>query len=200
MKWLTLKRLAIPVVIVIISSCSLAFIGSLIGGMETRGSFEPWHPLGVPPEQAIEIYAHTDNTPFVKTVNGNFYHCTYFRQSDSQNCWTKVDRSDLEIVDSYPCIPDVHFNVPSPPGEVVDMFEFEGCAGGLSVVTTQNNFALLEDGSVWAWSYGYSNFSGISTMGYILEGFYWGMILGGIIVFVLLVFKIVRYKFFQSTL
>ena len=179
MKWLTWKRFAIPVVIVIISSCSLAFVGCSIGGMETRGSFEPWHPLGVPPEQATKIYyAHYENTPFVETVNGNFYQCTHFRQSSSENCWNKVNRSDLEIIDSYPCIPDVHFNVPSPPGEVLDMIEVQGCAGGLGgMSTTQHNFVLLEDGSVWGWNYDHSSFSGIIIVGYIFEGLYWGVIL-----------------------
>ena len=197
MKWLTWKRFAIPVVIVIISSCLSAFIGALIGGMETRGSFEPWHSLGVPPEQAIKIYAHYGNTPFVETVNGNLYLCTDFRQSNPQNCWTKVDWSELRIVDSYPCFPDIYFNVPRPPGEVLDIVETQVCESGFGTTsTTQHNFVLLKDGSVWAWNYSYSSpFSGIGTIGYMFKGFYWGMILGGIIVFVLLVFNIFRYKF-----
>jgi len=133
----------------------IACLGGLYAHLTIRGWFESWQPLGKPPEKAVKIFAYPkEQLPFIETSNGETYLCSHSRTGYWEDCWVKVERSQLEIIDSYPCEPGKRFYVSKPPGQVIDMVEFESCDAGLGISgTTRHSFALLEDGSVWTWKH-----------------------------------------------
>ena len=59
---------------------TLTLIATLLGGLyahlNNRGWFEPWQPLGQPPEKAVKIYAHKEGLPFIETSDGEIYLCS----------------------------------------------------------------------------------------------------------------------------
>ena len=137
-----------------------AFLCGLYAHLNNSGWFEPWKPLGKPPEKAVKISYYEGNVkdylPFVETTDGIVYFYSNSLSNNQKNYWVKTDFSELPIKKTYPCYKVDPFDVPKPPGKVIDMVEFESCWVGLAVIsatTTQHNFVLLEDGSVWAWEY-----------------------------------------------
>lgn len=49
-----------------------------------------------------------------------------------------------------PCDRPANFEVPSPPGQVIDSREVQTCH---PEAVHQVNFAVLEDGSIWRWQH-----------------------------------------------
>jgi len=174
-----------PGLITIILVISVAFLGGLYAYLSNLGWFEPWKPLGKPLEKPIKISFYEENSPLVQTIDGTIYTCLNSLSANQKDCWIKTEFLELPKKESSPCYTVDPFDVPKLPEKVIDMVEFESCPNrGLMFSTPrQHNFALLEDGSVWAWEYSHrvGGFAFFDIFIYTIMGAVLGLILGGVI-------------------
>lgn len=129
--------------------------GARYGTAWHRGTILEWKPLEPPPEKATEILAAGAGSGdswavYVKTTNQKVYSCSY------EICWIEKTVVPEDLRANPPCDPPVYFEVPSPPGQVVDSREAQACN---SEAGYQVNFVVLEDGSVWRWQHYTTAFS-----------------------------------------
>lgn len=132
----------------------LPILGCLAGGWYgvawNRGSVISWKRLEPLPQKATHILAAGTGLSnyswvvYVKTTNQKVYSCS------PEACWLEKTVVPEELLASPPCDRPAHFEVPSPPGRVVDSIETQACHPEAAY---QVNFAVLEDGSVWRWQH-----------------------------------------------
>jgi len=116
----------------------------------TNGFLANWSSLGTPPGKAVSIQATASQSvtrkTIVKTADGKFY--AY--QPGLFSNWVETTWSYPEKTVISPTCPG--FDKPRPylPHAIVD------CAGFFTWEwqTTEDFFAVLDDGSVWRWQYG----------------------------------------------
>lgn len=164
---------------------SAAFLGGLYAHLNNSGWFEPWRSLGKPPERATRISYDGEGLPLVETSEGTSYVCSTPLSAKQKNCWVKVDVSQLQTKEVYPCDEVDPIAVPKPPGKVSDTVKFESCPhrGLMFSTTRQHNFVLLEDGSVWMWEYSHSvpGFAFFDIYIHTIVGTVLGLILGVVV-------------------
>jgi|SRR3990172_4463262 len=152
---------------------TLAVVGLLIGGlmgarrMDRLPLGKPWEPLGSPPAKVTKLLRIDWEGDYVATADDQVYKC----------CW---ERSELPEFPSYPpshfpC--DVSQEKPAPPGTTIDELEVTYCGPDYGVSSA---LVLLEDGSVWRWSYVSNPLAAIGILlSYSLGGIAVGFLLGG---------------------
>jgi len=108
-----------------------------------------WTPLGTPPGKAVSVQAIASQSvgqkTIVKTADGKFY--AY--QPGSLPNWVETSWSYSEKTNLSPTCPGFDRPRPSLPHAIVD------CDGTFTWEwqTTEDFFAVLDDGSVWRWQY-----------------------------------------------
>ena len=152
---------------------ALAVVGLMIGALVGFGRVDrlpleqPWQPLGAPPATITGLLQIDRGDLYVAAADDQIYKC----------CWA---RSELPAYPSgpgshFPC--DVSQEKPSPPAGVIDRLEVTYCGPDYGISYA---YVLLEDGSVWKWSFAQD---GLATMGalltYSLGGVGGGFLLGG---------------------
>jgi len=153
----------------------IAVVGLLIGGLLGLGRVDrlpreqPWQPLGSPPAEVTGLLQIDRGELYVAAADDQIYRC----------CWEPA------ALPEFPSYPPSHFpcegsqDKPIPPGTTVDRLEVIYCGPdyGLSYA-----YVLLEDGSVWSWSYAEDALTTIGTLlTYPLGGIGGGLLLGGAI-------------------
>ena len=111
------------------------------------GVSEGWTSLGTPPEKAVKLAGADLDTIYAQASNGHLYVCALF--SSAGKCWQKTDHIEISP-DPYPCTFSPS-DILKPPGEVIDRIDVYYCGADTS---TETNYALLADGSVWNRRYG----------------------------------------------
>jgi hypothetical protein len=150
-------------------------IGLLVGGglgLQRAGELllTPWRRLEAPPEPITRFLLISGDDLFVQAAEGRIYRC----------CWSVAE------LPPYPAYPSTHFPCesslarPTPPGTVVDQIERTYCGADYGIFY---QYVLLEDGSVWQWSYAGSGLEAGSTiLTYGLCGLGSGLSAGGLAV------------------
>lgn len=151
-------------------------IGLRFADAQNREVPQTWSALGVPPERASKILFADPLNLFVETVSGRVYRC----------CWNPTDAPQPTTTDLYRCQTTPAYQVPTPPGKVMDRREVSYCNAEAVILQT---FVILDDGSVWKWRYDPN----------ALAGFTWLVVFGlggagfGVIVSASLVKLIIRF-------
>jgi len=148
-------------VIILVSIILAPVLGYLIANWRAQaqrsGAFVRWQSLGSLPEKAVSIRGAIA----VETLTGQVYIC----------CWQKEDRTQDEFGhrlfrDVEPCglasievdgVPSSSFfEVPGPPGPIVDCAEVVNYTG-ISGFFSQSRYVILEDGTVWKWDHSFNS-------------------------------------------
>ncbi len=150
-------------------------IGAITGLFLTlaiiNGVFVPWEPLGKPSIEAIELLAADFDEVFVRTTSDMIYSCNLYQD----DCWVpKESLQELPEI-TYPCNDAPFHSLRNLPGEKVDSLEVTYC--GIEH-TSQVNYVLLDDGSVWIWRHGSFVYTGLI---YVCAGSILGLVIGGFI-------------------
>ena len=115
-----------------------------------------WIMMEPPPERAVSF---SGNLPyniwggefFVETTDGNIYSYVCGLEIDCE--WRKVDDKQENLSDEFNgCVSEQSSNYLTPfikPGKVIDKYQVEFCGPDYS---TQVNYILLDDGTIWTWS------------------------------------------------
>lgn len=152
---------------------ALAVVGLLIGALlgfrrvDELPLEEPWEQVGSPPARVTALLMIDRGDLYVTAADDQVYRC----------CW---ERSELP---DYPSGPGSHFpcdvsqEKPSPPAGVINRLDITYCGPDYGLAYA---YVLLDDGSVWRWSYAQD---GLATMGavltYSLGGVGGGLLFGG---------------------
>jgi hypothetical protein len=152
---------------------ALGGAGLLLGGLmgirraEGLSREEPWRPLGSPPTRVTRLLRIDADGAYVAASDDQVYKC----------CW---EPSELRESPSYP---SSHFpcegdqDRPTAPGKVIDQQEVAYCGPDYGISYA---LVLLDDGSVWEWSYASNPLAGIGILlSYALAGIASGFLLGG---------------------
>jgi hypothetical protein len=112
--------------------------------------FPIWIPVMPPPEKATKLLAYhdnafEDNTLYVRTTDGNIYAYGPSSYGGNDIKWRIVKEVNQEA-SGYECAGK--FSTPNPPGKIVSQLESHPCIVDSS---TQVNYIILEDGSIWQW-------------------------------------------------
>lgn len=144
----------IPLAFTFLSLYVLFFIGDL----HTNGTFLNWHSIGSPPEKVIKIVGICEDEACVETQNKKFYmfnsyHCN---EAAIQSCWEQVDSILVEEPQMIDCW--YKFPTKNPPRNTVQSIVTNDCGSGGA---SQANYALLKDGSIWAWEKSTTDLQGV---------------------------------------
>jgi hypothetical protein len=136
------------------------------------GVSEGWTSLGTPPEKAVKLVGADPDTVYAQASNGHIYGCTLF--SSAEKCWQETDHMEI-TPDPYPCTFSPS-DILKPPGEIIDRIDVYYCGADMS---SETNYALLADGSVWNRRYGRAgNFLGCLLIQGSQAVFVIGLLLG----------------------
>ncbi len=143
--------------IAILFSIILSIVGFVWGYW--YGSQINWLRLNAPPEKPGQIVGlGVENSPegyyalVIQTVDGNMY---YYRESGGPERWVEVTQERVRWIDggSEPCGAAVRSFIPPPPGKVIQCLEYAGYYAQWEPEVYIKQWVLLDDGSVWKWSY-----------------------------------------------
>ncbi|MFN8459719.1 MAG: hypothetical protein U0401_34575 [Anaerolineae bacterium] len=154
--------LIIIVAIIIGPTVAGCWAGLWLAQTWNSGGFVRWErlpPLPQPPLQLVggAIAGNFRGVVYVKTIDGQVYAC---RPRETDACWLKTNTpskggSEDETCAAYP----LRYTVAEPPGPVKEHLRVQWChfeAGA------QNDFVLLEDGSIWVWQHWDANYLNLS--------------------------------------
>ena len=104
--------------------------------------FTRWQPLGSPPGGAVDILDADASFVYVMNSQGEVYRWLID--------WEKTQPLERPLLDPDRVCEPMAPRLPAPPGEVVDRIEGTQCyADGAGYF----HYVLLEDGSLWKWSF-----------------------------------------------
>jgi len=145
----------------------MTILGCLVGlaifNIRTRGLFIGWQSLGrplesdnignFPGEKIIRIRSYNLGQIQVETDHSRIFQagirqCLQYALPERQNCWRIGQPGELITGDFVPCEPQ--FWIRQPPRGVIERVQSGSC---IYAQIIQTSYALLEDGSVWAWTY-----------------------------------------------
>lgn len=169
-------------------------IGALLGvaAFVCNYIFPMWQQVTMPPEMSAQLLAYhsnayEENTLYVRAITGNIYTYGPSSYGAGDVKWRKVEEVNQEA-SKYQCVGK--FSTPNPPGKVVSQVEGHPCIVDAS---SQVNYILLEDGSIWRWEKTVPEFAIIWALFglglYVLIGGGLGVIAGVLIGFVIVKFK-----------
>jgi len=120
-----------------------------------------WQQISNPPDEAIEIlgYYYLGETVYVRTATGKIYACSSPSYKENKGC-TELTEVPPELNINVSCNWKV-FPTPKPPGKTIHQFEAHPC---IPDSTLQVNHIILEDGSIWKWEKGTSEFGDFFTV------------------------------------
>jgi hypothetical protein len=176
-----------------------AIVGFIIGALlaiavlALEFVFPVWLPIMAPPEKAIQLLAYHNNdfeanTLYVRTVSGNVYAFRFLTYGTSDIEWRSVEQANADA-NNYECNFG-KFSTPRPPGRMVSQLESHPCVLDSS---SQVNYIILEDGSIWRWGKSVYEFEEI----WVVFGLIVSVIIGGglgVALGVLIGFVIVKFK------
>jgi hypothetical protein len=119
-----------------------------------------WTPLGTPPGKAVSVLATSSQSVMQKTIvitaDGKFY--AY--QPGSVSNWVETSWSYPKNINLNPTCPGFVRPRPSLPHAIND------CKGSFTWEwqSTEDFFAVLDDGSVWRWQYGVGLMEGLKRL------------------------------------
>lgn len=152
---------------------ALGAVGLLVGGLLALARVnnlpqrEPWEPLGSPPKPVTELIRIDWEDVYVAATDGEVYRC----------CWERTELPEFPThpPSHFPC--DVSIEKSTPPGQVVDRLDVTYCGPDYGI---SYGLALLEDGTVWKWSYDSSPLGAFgAVVMYSLCGAGAGLLIGG---------------------
>ena len=141
-----------------------------------------WRRISNPPDKAIELfgYYYLGEMVYVGTETRKIYACSSPTYKDNKGC-TKLTEIPPESNINVSCNWKV-FPTPKPPGRTIHQFEAHPC---IPDSTLQVNHIILEDGSIWKWEKGTSEFGDFLTAIFVgvcgIAGAVLGLISGVII-------------------
>jgi hypothetical protein len=148
------------------------------------GSQIEWSPLNSPPAKPSHIVGiGVENTPegdfamVIQMINGDMY---YYQESARPARWVEANEERVRWLEkgSETCGTTERPFIPPPPGKVMQCVEYAGPFAEQEPEVYVRQWVLLEDGSVWKWSYPRSLLYAIIRRN-ILFGFL-GLLAGGL--------------------
>jgi hypothetical protein len=110
-----------------------------------------WESLDAPPEPAVEFVDADLGFVSVRGQDGSTFECVHWTGETGDNaCWKNVEQSRKSIGGTEHGV-SYGGKMPSPPGPVVESLDLIGHEHRES--TTYVRYVLLEDGTVWFWTY-----------------------------------------------
>lgn len=143
--------------VAVLFSVILPIVGC-VGGY-WYGSQIEWLRLNSPPAKPSHIVGiGVENTPegdfamVIQTINGDMY---YYQESASPALWVEANEERVRWLEkgSEPCGTTERPFIPPPPGKVMQCVEYAGPLAEQEPEVNVKQWILLEDGSVWKWSY-----------------------------------------------
>ncbi|NOH03351.1 MAG: hypothetical protein HND47_16010 [Chloroflexi bacterium] len=168
--------------IAIVFSVALPIVGC-VGGY-WYGSQIDWFRLSPPPAKPSHIVGiGFENSPegdfafVIQTVNGDRY---YYRESGAEH-WVEAKEERVRWFEegNQPCGATARPFIPPPPGKVIECVEYAGPYAEQEPEVYVKQLVLLDDSSVWKWSYPRSLIYAIIRRN-ILFGFL-GLLAGGLL-------------------
>lgn len=120
----------------------LCALGILAAWIIESGKLSKWQPLGIPPGGAKEFADANATYVYVISNSGNLYRCPI--------CWEQAVPLEKPLNDPDRICPPSFTKIPPVPGEVRVQLGGRECHAD---ATTDYQYAILSDGSVWAWSH-----------------------------------------------
>ncbi len=167
-----------------------------LGAQFFGGRGGDWEALpAVPGGAAALLGADIDLSPgswrvFVESDDGQVYQWPRYCE---ENCW-EVSEWPQPLYAEDPCIVPIDFDLPTPPGEIVDRTYAEACHFEGAAYRTE--FVVLGDGSLWYWQYAAT--AGLAVLfGGLMGGLLGaglGLLCGVVIAIVLVVLMIRRWR------
>jgi hypothetical protein len=159
-------------------------------------SSEEWQSLGKPPAPAIQILGLCEGVICVKSSDGRSYRRNTVDCDElANNCWLEVssDNSELPSPRIYNrCM--YEFKIPDPPANTIQIIGVKECGSGGDIY---QSFALLEDGSIWAWNHSIYDLAGLVILLQVFLAALIGLVVGLVIAVIL--FRIVWPRLGDTT-
>ncbi len=167
------KKVILSFVIILLSTAIGGWIGNVVTpDAKTAAGRTNWATLGIPPSDAVAILGEYPCSGQYEVVVGSTSGTNYIYCQSGWQQWDNLPDSAVKPAKCQGDPPSAYSpgfdKLPSPVKDCVMQFSNEWNI-------SEKVYAVLEDGSVWYWSFNY----GMSTvLGYLFGGLLIGLVAG----------------------